>query len=266
MQSTARLDRLGSLLSGSPPGGFARYNCLGACNCAAVLQGGEGRGRADSVLGPLLAPAEASGSASSESIHGILHTLRDDQNRNATFSADNSPGVVIESGDIFEVQCLCASGGWVTRDGVPSPGAVATSRSHAEHPTGSLRDPNGVAEENAYKESQGVSGGNPICEPVFVKGAEPGDTLQVEVLKLRTADFGWTCVRPGSTLLDAPTRDTLGYDPTYDDPDAPEDGIDAARVFIWSVSLGFQTTCLRANRDLGYNHVCSLVAEQGFAP
>ena len=84
-----------------------------------------------------------------------------------------------------------------------------------------------------YKESQGVSGGNPICEPVFVKGAEPGDTLQVEVLKLRTADFGWTCVRPGGTLLDAPTRETLGYDPIYDDPDAPEDGIDAPRVFIW---------------------------------
>jgi hypothetical protein len=204
-----------------------------------VLQGGGGRGHG-TVLGPLLAPAEAISSASSESIHGILHTLRDDQNRNATFSADNSPGVVIESGEVFEVQCLCASGGWVTRDGVPSPGAVATSRSHAEHPTGSLRDPNGVAEENAYKESQRVAGGNPICEPVFVNGAEPGDTLQVEVLKLRTADFGWTCVRPGSTLLDAPTRDTLGYDPTYDDPDAPEDGIDAARVFIWSVFLGSQ--------------------------
>jgi hypothetical protein len=226
----SRLDRLTKQLTNAPPSGsFPLFNCLGACNCAGAMQQPGHRG---SVLGPLLAPAEAAG-ASSESVHGVLHTLRDDQNRNSTFSADHTPSVVIDSGEVFEVQCLCASGGWVTRDGVPSPGAVVTTRSHAEHPTGSLRDPNGVAEENEYKESQGVAGGNPICEPVFVTGAEPGDTLQVEVLKLRTADFGWTCVRPGSTLLDAPTRDTLGFDPIYDDPDAPEDGIDAARVFIW---------------------------------
>lgn len=234
MLSTSRLDRLGSQISSSPDSAraFSRlYNCLGACNCAAALQEG---GQRSSVLGPLLASVEATGT-NSESIHGVIHTLRDEQNRNATFSADNPPGVVIESGEVFEVQCLCASGGWVTRDGVPSPGAVATTRSHAEHPTGSLRDPNGVEEENAYKESQRVTGGNPICEPVFVNGAEPGDTLQVDVLKLRTADFGWTCVRPGGTLLDAPTRDTLGYDPVYDDPNAPEDGVDAARVFIWYV-------------------------------
>jgi acetamidase/formamidase len=27
---------------------------------------------------------------------------------------------------------------------------------------------------------------------VFVDGAEPGDTLQVEVLDMRSADWGWT--------------------------------------------------------------------------
>lgn len=59
--------------------------------------------------------------------------------------------------------------------------------------------------------------------------------LQVEVLKLKTADFGWTCVRPGGVTLEAPTRETIGFDPIYDDPAAPEDGIDAARVFIWDL-------------------------------
>ena len=70
--------------------------------------------------------------------------------------------------------------------------------------------------------------GNPICEPVFVTGAEPGDTLQVEVLDLRTAQFGWTCVRPGGTLLEKPLRWFLGDDPTFDDPGAP-DGVDSPR-------------------------------------
>ena len=128
MHSTSRLDRLGSQLSRAPslsPGALSLYNCLGACNCAAALGGGRGRG---SVLGPLLAPAEATGN-----IHGVLHTLRDDQNRNATFSAGNPPGAVIESGGVFEVQCLCASGGWVTRDGVPSP--VRTDRRTSPFPS-----------------------------------------------------------------------------------------------------------------------------------
>jgi hypothetical protein len=232
----SRLDRLSHQLSttATPSRSFPVFNCLGACNCAAA------NGRAG-VLGPLLAPAEFAG-ASTESVHGILHTLQAEQNKNSTFSATNTPGVAIKSGEVFEVQCLCASGGWVTRDGTPSPGAVATTRSHAERPTGALRDPNGVAEENFYKESQGV-GGNPICEPVYVVGAEVGDTLQVEVLKLKTADFGWTCVRPGGITLEAPTRETLGFDPIYDDPEAPEDGIDAARVFIWDLHPETREDC-----------------------
>lgn len=37
--------------------------------------------------------------------------------------------------------------------------------------------------------------------PVFVEGAEPGDTLQVDVLAIATADWGWTAVIPGFGLL-----------------------------------------------------------------
>ena len=73
----------------------------------------------------------------------------------------------------------------------------------------------------AVKVSQGVDGGNPVCEPVYVNGAEPGDTLQVDVLQLRTAEFGWTCVRPSGTTLEAPTREVMGDDPQYDDPAGP---------------------------------------------
>ncbi|HZC04497.1 MAG TPA: acetamidase/formamidase family protein [Ktedonobacterales bacterium] len=37
--------------------------------------------------------------------------------------------------------------------------------------------------------------------PIFVEGAEPGDTLQVELLELRPADWGWTALIPGFGLL-----------------------------------------------------------------
>ena len=42
-----------------------------------------------------------------------------------------------------------------------------------------------------YHAAVGVTSGNPICEPIYVNGAEPGDTLQVDVLDLKTGKFGW---------------------------------------------------------------------------
>ncbi len=37
--------------------------------------------------------------------------------------------------------------------------------------------------------------------PIFVTGAERGDTLEIEFLDVRTADWGWTAVIPGFGLL-----------------------------------------------------------------
>jgi acetamidase/formamidase len=37
--------------------------------------------------------------------------------------------------------------------------------------------------------------------PIFVEGATPGDTLQVEFLDLQPADWGWTAIIPGFGLL-----------------------------------------------------------------
>jgi acetamidase/formamidase len=42
---------------------------------------------------------------------------------------------------------------------------------------------------------------DPVFGPVYIRGAEPGDALQVEVVDLRTADWGWTAVVPGFGLL-----------------------------------------------------------------
>lgn len=40
-----------------------------------------------------------------------------------------------------------------------------------------------------------------VCGPVSVAGAEPGDTLQVDVLSIETAEWGWTALIPGFGLL-----------------------------------------------------------------
>jgi acetamidase/formamidase len=42
---------------------------------------------------------------------------------------------------------------------------------------------------------------NPVTGPVFVKGAAPGDVLEVEIRSLRSRDWGWTAVIPGFGLL-----------------------------------------------------------------
>lgn len=42
---------------------------------------------------------------------------------------------------------------------------------------------------------------NPAFGPIYVDGAEPGDTLEVRVLHLETAGWGWTANIPGFGLL-----------------------------------------------------------------
>jgi acetamidase/formamidase len=41
----------------------------------------------------------------------------------------------------------------------------------------------------------------PLAGPIFVRGAEPGDTLQVDILSLSTLDWGWAGLIPGLGLL-----------------------------------------------------------------
>src|SRR5215475_8467992 len=37
--------------------------------------------------------------------------------------------------------------------------------------------------------------------PIYVTGTEPSDTLQVEILDVRAADWGWTAIIPKFALL-----------------------------------------------------------------
>ncbi|MGD0082363.1 MAG: acetamidase/formamidase family protein [Acidimicrobiales bacterium] len=42
---------------------------------------------------------------------------------------------------------------------------------------------------------------NPVCGPVFVEGARPGDVLQVDILAVEPGAYGWTGLIPGFGLL-----------------------------------------------------------------
>ena len=43
--------------------------------------------------------------------------------------------------------------------------------------------------------------GHPLTGPVFVKGAEPGDILEVEFVDMTPQPYGWTVIRPGVGFL-----------------------------------------------------------------
>ena len=42
---------------------------------------------------------------------------------------------------------------------------------------------------------------NPVSGPVYVRGAQPGDVLAIEILELRPRAWGWTALIPGFGLL-----------------------------------------------------------------
>jgi acetamidase/formamidase len=89
---------------------------------------------------------------------------------------DNSlpPAIEIESGDIVHCETDEVSSGQVT------PGCDA-----------------------AVFASLDFSRLYPLAGPIFVKGAEPGDVLEVEILRMQTLDWGWAGLLPGLGLLAA---------------------------------------------------------------
>jgi acetamidase/formamidase len=84
----------------------------------------------------------------------------------------NAPAIVIDSGDI--VHCETAE---VTNDQI-TPGCPASALGNIDF-------------SQLY----------PLAGPIFVRGAEPGDVLEVSILRLEPLDWGWTGIIPGLGLL-----------------------------------------------------------------
>ncbi len=99
------------------------------------------------------------------------HYLPDEQ-VHFTWDAGNEPRVVVDSGDTAVV--------W-TRD-------VSDNQITPESDTSVIA---GLDWDRVY----------PLNGPIAVAGAEPGDTLAIEILDIRTQGWGWTAVLPGLGLL-----------------------------------------------------------------
>jgi acetamidase/formamidase len=100
------------------------------------------------------------------------HYLRDDGRVHYTWDTGHEPVLGIDSGDTVVV--------W-TRD-------VSDNQIGPDSDTSAI---DGLNWDYVY----------PLAGPVTVAGAEPGDTLAVEILDIRTQGWGWTAILPGLGLL-----------------------------------------------------------------
>jgi Predicted acetamidase/formamidase len=99
------------------------------------------------------------------------HHLPDEQ-VHFTWDTANEPVLVIDSGDTVVV--------W-TRD-------VSDNQIGPDSEVGVIA---GLDWDRVY----------PLSGPIGIRGAEPGDTIAIEVLDIHTQGWGWTAVLPGLGLL-----------------------------------------------------------------
>ncbi|TFK51202.1 Formamidase [Heliocybe sulcata] len=100
-----------------------------------------------------------------------IHSARREQ-RHLAWNKSILPVARIKSGETVSLDCPDASNGQI------NPASTDTT-------LGSL----------VFSHLDGVNG------PVYVEGAQPGDTLQVDVLSVETGVWGWTALIPGFGLL-----------------------------------------------------------------
>jgi acetamidase/formamidase len=97
------------------------------------------------------------------------------------------PQLKVEPGDTVTMQTLEATGGWV---------AHQTALDNNLEPTlGEL-----IRSSADPQRTERLSG-HALTGPILVHGAEPGDTLEIEILEVTPAAWGFVSCRPGFGLL-----------------------------------------------------------------
>src|SRR5580704_12820319 len=134
------------------------------------------------------------------------HHLPDEQ-VHFTWDTANEPVLTIDSGDTVVV--------W-TRD-------VSDNQIGPDSDTGVIA---GLDWDRVY----------PLCGPIAIHGAQPGDTLEIEVLDIHTQGWGWTAILPGLGLL-------------ADDFPTPTCGSSTCRTATWPVCA--RTSRFRSSRSSG---------------
>jgi acetamidase/formamidase len=105
---------------------------------------------------------------------GHDHSIHHVGAEHGSYVWDNAldPVLEVESGATVELECADASGGQLNKN------STAT-------------------DVNALD----LTKVNPVTGPVYVNDAEPGDVLAVEILELKSHDWGWTAIIPDFGLL-----------------------------------------------------------------
>jgi acetamidase/formamidase len=97
------------------------------------------------------------------------------------------PQLEVDSGDTVTLHTLEATGGWAAHQTALHP--------NLEPELASLVRTSANPKRNARL------GGHALTGPVFVRGAEPGDTLEIEILKVTPGPWGFVSCRPDFGLL-----------------------------------------------------------------
>ena len=100
---------------------------------------------------------------------------------NCVWDRSIPPVLTVAPDEIVTIECLDASGGQI--------------------------DPNTSKSEDLCHFD--LSKVNPIHGPIYIEGAMPGDTLEVEIVKLQTGSWGWTGIIPNFGLLSGGEDDEL---------------------------------------------------------
>jgi len=109
----------------------------------------------------------------------------DERTLHGVFSRDLPPVLTVDSGDTVVLRTLDA--GW-NLEPHRAPGVVA-------------------------RRVERASPGHALCGPIFVRGAEPGMTLEVRIERLRPAGWGWT--RAGGAPTDLNRRLGVAEEPAH---------------------------------------------------
>ena len=105
-------------------------------------------------------------------LHRTIHECPNCSSLHSHWNRSEAPALVVKSGDTFSMTSPDASNGTLTIRSTPEEMALIDYRKL-----------------------------DPLCGPIFVEGAEPGDTLVVDVLDLKIGGWGWTGLLTGFGLL-----------------------------------------------------------------
>jgi len=111
--------------------------------------------------------------------HNTFHSCPSCDRLHPTWNRCTEPTLRVAPGEVFQLVCPEPSNGQVNRNSTAAD-----------------------VDKLDYRLS------DPLCGPVYIEGAEPGDTLKVDILNLELGEWGWTAINPNVGLLSEDFRNS----------------------------------------------------------